>query len=91
MVEFAHAVTYPGTVVVHPKDALSADAAVVHPRLLDQVALGTIPDAVQRLDLLSAYRNPYKFTSPFFFSFLHNFFRSFSRLDRYLISSNSSL
>ena len=54
MVELAHAVADPGTVVVHPEDALPADAAVVHARLLDQVALRAIPDAVQRLDLLPA-------------------------------------
>lgn len=67
MVELAHAVAHPGTVMIHPQDALPADAAVVHSWFLYEVALGTIPNTVQRFDLLPTYRYLYKFTSPFFF------------------------
>ncbi len=42
VVQLAHTVPHPRAVVVHPQDALPADAAVVHAGLLHQVALETV-------------------------------------------------
>lgn len=54
MIEFSHAISDPGAVMVHSEDAFPADAAVMHPWFLHKVALRAIPNTVQRFDFLPA-------------------------------------
>ena len=53
MVEFSDAVTNPGTVMVHPHDALFANFAVVDSRLLHQLAFEAIADTIETIYLFS--------------------------------------
>lgn len=55
MIVLAHTVSNPGAVVVHSDDALLADRTVVDALLFDHIALETIADFVQCLNVLKIY------------------------------------
>lgn len=46
MVELSYAVAYPGTVMVHPLDALSANSTMVNSGFLDDFAFKAVTDFV---------------------------------------------
>lgn len=52
MIELAHTVAHPGTVVIHTQNALAADRTVVHPSFLDYIALEAVGGLVQGLYLV---------------------------------------
>ena len=92
MVELAHTVTDPGTVVVHPLDALLANAAVVHSGFLDQVTAEAVAGIVETVDLVPRNKQiGYMLACPFTLLALQAFFISFSCLAFSLRSSSSSL